>query len=154
MGLLDEAIREHLELKRRSGADPTAVARAESEALAAVGTEDETSDADLEDWTRELAGDEAAGGVAAPPDGEPVADAGLAEFSSVGQETAELDMRAVLEEDTADAASPAGPFAAASSPPVFSADASADPLGRQVQSPPDAEAAPENIPGQERLSFE
>ncbi|MEA2180292.1 MAG: hypothetical protein QOG77_3589 [Solirubrobacteraceae bacterium] len=33
MGLLDEAIREHLELKRRHGADPTEVARQESEAL-------------------------------------------------------------------------------------------------------------------------
>jgi hypothetical protein len=33
MGLLDDAIREHLELKRRHGADPTEVARQESEAL-------------------------------------------------------------------------------------------------------------------------
>jgi hypothetical protein len=33
MGLLDEAIREHLELKRRHGADPTEVARQEHEAL-------------------------------------------------------------------------------------------------------------------------
>ena len=33
MGLLDEAIREHLELKRRHGADPADVARAEREAL-------------------------------------------------------------------------------------------------------------------------
>ena len=33
MGLLDEAIKEHLELKRRSGADPADIARAEREAL-------------------------------------------------------------------------------------------------------------------------
>jgi hypothetical protein len=33
MGLLDEAIREHLELKRRHGADPSEVARQEQEAL-------------------------------------------------------------------------------------------------------------------------
>jgi hypothetical protein len=33
MGLLDEAIKEHLELKRRHGADPTEVARLEHEAL-------------------------------------------------------------------------------------------------------------------------
>jgi hypothetical protein len=33
MGLLDEAIREHLELKRRRGADPDEVARQEGEAL-------------------------------------------------------------------------------------------------------------------------
>ncbi len=33
MGLLDDAIREHLELKRRAGADPQEVARQEQEAL-------------------------------------------------------------------------------------------------------------------------
>ena len=33
MGLLDEAIKEHLELKRRHGADPGEVARLENEAL-------------------------------------------------------------------------------------------------------------------------
>jgi hypothetical protein len=33
MGLLDDAIREHLELKRRHGADPEEVARQENEAL-------------------------------------------------------------------------------------------------------------------------
>jgi hypothetical protein len=35
MGLLDDAIREHLELKRRAGADPTEVARLEREAFGA-----------------------------------------------------------------------------------------------------------------------
>jgi hypothetical protein len=39
MGLLDDAIREHLELKRRRGADPTEVARAEQEALGPVRRE-------------------------------------------------------------------------------------------------------------------
>ena len=33
MGLLDDAIREHLELKRQHGADPSEVARQEREAL-------------------------------------------------------------------------------------------------------------------------
>ena len=33
MGLLDDAIKEHLELKRRHGADPGEVARLEHEAL-------------------------------------------------------------------------------------------------------------------------
>jgi hypothetical protein len=33
MGLLDDAIREHLDLKRRRGADPDEVARQENEAL-------------------------------------------------------------------------------------------------------------------------
>src|SRR5215217_6899032 len=36
MGLLDDAIREHLELKRRRGADPDDVARQENEALGAA----------------------------------------------------------------------------------------------------------------------
>jgi hypothetical protein len=36
MGLLDEAIKEHLELKRRRGADPGEVAREEAEALGPV----------------------------------------------------------------------------------------------------------------------
>jgi hypothetical protein len=36
MGLLDEAIREHLDLKRRRGADPTEVERLEREALGPV----------------------------------------------------------------------------------------------------------------------
>ena len=33
MGMLDEAIREHLDLKRRQGADPSEIAQLESEAL-------------------------------------------------------------------------------------------------------------------------
>lgn len=36
MGILDDAIREHLDLKRRRGADPTEVERAEREALGPV----------------------------------------------------------------------------------------------------------------------
>src|SRR5438552_8441075 len=36
MGLLDDAIREHLELKRRRGADPTEVERLAREALGPV----------------------------------------------------------------------------------------------------------------------
>ena len=37
MGLLDDAIREHLELKRKHGADPEDVARQENEALGQGG---------------------------------------------------------------------------------------------------------------------
>src|ERR1700758_4535631 len=36
MGLLDDAIREHLDLKRRRGADPAEIERAEKEALGPV----------------------------------------------------------------------------------------------------------------------
>jgi hypothetical protein len=49
MGLLDDAIREHLDLKRRRGADPSEIAKEESEALGPVRrdapSEDEPSPA-------------------------------------------------------------------------------------------------------------
>jgi hypothetical protein len=83
MGLLDEAIREHLELKRRSGADPTTVERAEQEALAPVFPDED------------VAADPAADG-----------DERLASLQALAQDTAELDMQAVMEEDR-DVADPA-----------------------------------------------
>jgi len=44
MGLLDDAIREHLELKRRRGADPSDIERAEREALGPVRRFGEAAD--------------------------------------------------------------------------------------------------------------
>jgi hypothetical protein len=44
MGLLDDAIREHLDLKRRRGADPTEVEQAEREALGPVRRKGEQDD--------------------------------------------------------------------------------------------------------------
>src|SRR5690242_6689400 len=44
MGLLDDAIREHLELKRRHGADPQEVARQEDEALGTIGDHESHDD--------------------------------------------------------------------------------------------------------------
>ncbi|HEY6396113.1 MAG TPA: hypothetical protein VIX82_01540 [Solirubrobacteraceae bacterium] len=44
MGLLDEAIREHLDLKRRRGADPNEIERAEREALGPVRRQPEGID--------------------------------------------------------------------------------------------------------------
>jgi hypothetical protein len=44
MGLLDEAIREHLDLKRRRGADPDEIERAEREALGPVRRPPEPGD--------------------------------------------------------------------------------------------------------------
>jgi hypothetical protein len=72
MGLLDEAIREHLALKRLGGADPGQVARKEHEAFGDV-----------------LDG--------AMPDDESIG-AGQ-QLGNVGQETVELDMAAVLYSD-------------------------------------------------------
>jgi hypothetical protein len=75
MGLLDDAIREHLELKRRRGADPTEVEREENEALGAP-RQGKFADED----------DEAAG---APPEAEPEAAAGAAEPAPAAEEDLE-----------------------------------------------------------------
>ena len=57
MGLLDDAIREHLDLKRRRGADPAEVERAEREALGPVRRNRDTADAaDLTDQPAPTAG--------------------------------------------------------------------------------------------------
>jgi hypothetical protein len=71
MGLLDDAIREHLELKRAHGADPTEVERQEREALGAPRQEAEfASPVDAPD--AEDVGAEEPAAAAAPPE-EPAA---------------------------------------------------------------------------------
>jgi hypothetical protein len=104
MGLLDDAIREHIELKRQRGADPSEVARQEQDALGPVVRErdgDEQERQDGEDGHGEHGDhtphDELA--PAADPSKDP-------DFANVGQETAEIDMRTVLDEqhETADRA--------------------------------------------------
>jgi hypothetical protein len=114
MGLLDDAIREHLELKRRSGADPGEVAREQHEALDPVEREPEALAADdaLVDAVADVApaqdADPAieqpelgvmAGGV---PEDMPddLADA-PAQGGDGGDETAELDMRTVFDDEDA-----------------------------------------------------
>jgi hypothetical protein len=86
MGLLDDAIRDHLELKRLRGADPGEVAREQKEALTPVLADDAESAEDepvleLEDFNIE---------PTLPTAPEP---------AHGGQETAELDMRTVLGEE-------------------------------------------------------
>jgi hypothetical protein len=107
MGLLDDAIREHLELKRLRGADPGEVAREQREALDSVprdasGEQDGyASAAAVSDGARGDAGEQdiskdtaqAGDGLGLP---QPAHDA---DFSHVGQETAEFDMRTVLGEE-------------------------------------------------------
>jgi hypothetical protein len=81
MGLLDDAIREHLDLKRRRGADPGEVERAEREALGPVrrkGEQDDLPEAETsadapdgfaydhaedEDWTHDSLPEPAPGAV-------------------------------------------------------------------------------------------
>jgi hypothetical protein len=83
MGLLDDAIREHLELKRLRGADPGEVAREQREALDPVPRD--------KHGEQGYHGERDVGGAPEPAhDGD---------FSHVGQETAELDMRTVLGEE-------------------------------------------------------
>jgi hypothetical protein len=100
MGLLDDAIREHLELRRRHGADPSEVMSKEQEALGPVTTRavgELPADADVlfaaepsltggdmaaEDRRRERRG----------------TDWG-SDDRYLSQETVELDMRAILDED-------------------------------------------------------
>jgi len=106
MGLLDDAIREHIELKRLRGADPTEVAREEHDALGPVSRERDAEPQALE-------GEE---GDTATPEDRTHGDVALGEghsseapeaahdpdFANVGQETAELDMRTVLDEEHGD----------------------------------------------------
>jgi hypothetical protein len=114
MGLLDDAIREHLDLKRLRGADPGEVAREQREALDPVprdgrhGEEHQGEETQAEASAVAVSGHDAGdvgdgievldglGEENGPEAPEPERDA---DFSHVGQETAEFDMRAVLGED-------------------------------------------------------
>jgi hypothetical protein len=156
MGLLDEAIRDHLELKRRSGADPTAVERDELEALAPVlpGEESEL-DGDYSGLEQEQDVG-AAHGDTVPVAAYQGGDAKLADFEGAGQDTAELDMQAVLNEDlkVAEAVSPVGPVGGAMRPAYHEKTLAEEALEWEQSDAPDGESAPADIPGQERLSFE
>jgi hypothetical protein len=151
MGLLDDAIREHLDLKRRRGADPGMVAREERDALAPVFGEEGDERHDLAE--DQSPGDGAADTAAATlGEDRPFLDAQPADLSTIGQETAELDMQVVMDEDAevpdAPGADPAaGREDVQESPQV-------EPLEWEVSGSQTAELLPEDIPGQERLSFE
>jgi hypothetical protein len=158
MGLLDDAIREHLELKRRSGADPAVVEREEQEALAPVCDDEGTL---LDDHAGLVhAPDEVAAHTAfVPVDEHPDVDPRLADLGGVGQDTAELDMRTVLEEDgyvapTAAPAGPVGPVGGAIMPSHSQEPPHEEPFEGEQPDAPENGSMPEEIPGQERLSFE
>jgi hypothetical protein len=98
MGLLDDAIREHLELKRRRGADPGEVAREQREVL------DSPAEADGAPADNDA-------GAGAPEDADLALDAPVVDpdspsppsdppgGSALAGETAELDMSSVLGEE-------------------------------------------------------
>jgi hypothetical protein len=127
MGLLDDAIRDHLELKRLRGADPGEVAREQREALDPdLRNEPGEGGEELGTAVEELSAedDRETLPVRATPAVTPTstADPFMAtqrvdstDASSVAEETAELDMRSVLAEDEAAAAEadPADSVAAA-----------------------------------------
>jgi hypothetical protein len=120
MGLLDEAIRDHLELKRRRGADPAEVAREQHEALDPPSDGARTSAFDQSENDRSPAGGEIEEIRDLPPGatdagemhaaGEaPTSAAELEGSTTAGEaagmeETAELDMKAVFEHGTSGAA--------------------------------------------------
>lgn len=100
MGLLDDAIREHLELRRLRGADPGLVAREEHEALGPVRGGERVVAEDDDAATRRRAAEDG------PSKGDDSAQTSQPDhhqsFSNVGQETAELDMRTVLDGESDD----------------------------------------------------
>jgi hypothetical protein len=157
MGLLDEAIREHLELKRRSGADPAEVARKENEALTPVFPPEERSGlAEVETGADGAASVNEAGSAderaraAVAASAAPMADA---DGAHRGQETAELDMQAVLDADSKPD-EPPQPAPASAAPPVRAVSAPAELDKIEWELAPNVLPVPEEIPGQERLSFE
>jgi hypothetical protein len=91
MGLLDDAIREHLELKRLRGADPGVVAREEQDALGPVPRRGETA---YEEESDEGPGATHDDETLPAPDAESTSDS--ADSGSVSQETVEINMEAVL----------------------------------------------------------
>jgi hypothetical protein len=136
MGLLDDAIREHLELKRRRGADPGEIAHQEQAALSPVFPPEEGDEAAAAPES-ELPAD-----VAAPAVAE-----GAAGAVHAAQETAEIDMQAVLEGEDVEAFAAPGVRAAR----VLDDDA------LEWEMPGEGaldEGLTPEIPGQERMSFE
>jgi hypothetical protein len=160
MGLLDDAIREHLELKRRRGADPGEVAREQHEALDPVEREraplDESGEAagadagaNASDSLDELATDAPPVGASQDAPGD-FADAPLgvdqAASAGVAGETAELDMRTVLGDDAPMDEEPSAPSgvggiraaAVAEAPPPEDAAAGGDSLEWEMSRSTDA----------------
>jgi hypothetical protein len=105
MGLLDDAIREHLELKRLGGADPSEVIRQEQEALGPALRGDGATHGEHEGASEERS--------AARQDQVPdrVEDHPDKDLPYRGQETVELDMQAILGVESSDHAPHAKPVA-------------------------------------------
>jgi hypothetical protein len=92
MGLLDDAIREHLELKRLRGADPGDVAREEKDALGPVPRG--STDTEGHEDSRAEASAELGGPFLSEAESAPAANPSMA--SDLNQETVEINMDAEL----------------------------------------------------------
>jgi hypothetical protein len=125
MGMLDDAIREHLELKRRRGADPEEVAREQREALEPIPGLAPPDSAAAEDAS-DLGAEEVSSAPLVDPSGQSasghtVEGDATGEASPAGQtpategagaeETAELDMSTVLGEEPVDGSAGTAPGA-------------------------------------------
>lgn len=159
MGLLDDAIREHLELKRLRGADPGEVAREEQEAFGSPYDEHE------EESPAGYVEDEAQVEPSEPPphlDDSPWLDEeeAVADLPNAGEETVEIDMQTVLdtrhqhqEEHSSFSHEPVEPVA-----PSHADVDPADAIGTEGDAGEDVlEETPDflrDTPDQERLWFE
>jgi hypothetical protein len=103
MGLLDDAIREHLELKRLRGANPSEVTREEQEAL---GLAHRVEDTALPKHLVEADGPPTTGD---DPLFNGTETSSESDLPHMGQETVELDMRAILDAESIDHNSDATP---------------------------------------------
>jgi hypothetical protein len=168
MGLLDEAIREHLELKRRRGADPAEIAREEHVALDPVFPAEHAAQEAGQPEPDDVAGETQSADPAedaTPPEQALADEVQVAQapdpLAQVGQETAELDMQAVLDADPELPEFPwAQPVAASrrriTAPREERYEEDRDEVGFEWEVPgtDERERVAEPGPGQERLSFE
>ena len=111
MGLLDDAIREHLELKRQHGGDPEEISRQEREALGAARKAEFAKTADADEAVGEPAEAEPESEEAAEPDAEAVEEPVAAEpepepFEPEPAASAPFDVDAADEPPEPEAAKP------------------------------------------------
>ena len=150
MGLLDDAIREHMELKRLRGGDPTAIARQEQDALGPVLHEQNVPEDAAAHVDEDAVPHVETPALQAPEDvsSQDPQSAQDPDFANVGEETAELDMRTVLDEQH-EAADRAGQIDSAGL--AVAPDESGEPVEDVLEETPDFLR---ETPEQERLWFE
>jgi hypothetical protein len=162
MGLLDDAIREHMELKRLRGADPGEIAREEKDVLGRVPRRDDPQEGAAEPVAADESEDHRDGfeqpesvadedpALGSDVTSEPSLTARGEDFANVGQETAEIDMRTVLDEhhagEVAEDVSQADP-----PQPAGALDEDGEPVEDVLEETPDFLR---DTPEQERLWFE